>query len=195
VRPKSVTFLCVILFLISGLQLIGSMGGILISHGIGPEKVFKSTEKYEIDEKYLVEPESDIPAVAPDEGQTASTVPEHVGAASQYGLWVSFLLLLSVVWLWQMRTKGVYLFAVVSSGNIVTQLIWKPEWVIQSQAGIWFSLLLPVVYFAIVLPHWKTLRIPLQERPVKPETEMLGLDVFKIGTKQNATQNQKTGKS
>ncbi len=194
-RPKSITFLCVILFLISGLQLIGSMGCILISHGIGPEKVFKSTEKYEIDEKYLVEPESDIPTVAPDEDQTASAIPEHIGAASQYGLWVSFLILLSVVWLWQMRTKGVYLFAAACGGNIVTQLIWKPEWVIQSQAGIWFSLLLPVVYFAVVLPHWKMLCIPLQERPTKPETDMLGLDVFKIGTTQNRAQKPETEKS
>jgi len=194
VRPKSITFLCIILFLVSGVQLVGSMGGILIGNGIGPEKVFKSTEKYEVDEKYLVEPESAIPA-APEADQAASKVPEHIGAASQYGFWVSLLMLLSILWLWQMRTKGVYLFALVYSVNIVTQFIWKPEWIIANQTSIWFSLLLPAVYFAIVLPHWKTLSIPLKERPEKPEEEPLGLDVFKIGTRPNPLQNQKTEKS
>lgn len=196
-RPKSITFLCIILLLFGGLQLIGSMGGILIGNGIGPEKVFKSTEKYEvdgIDEKYLVKDESEVPAVAAEEDQTASEIPEHLGSASKYGFWISCIVLLSVLWLWQMRTKGVYLFAMVCCGNIVTQVIWKPEWAVQSQAGMWFSLLLPVVYFAVVLPHWKTLNIPLQDRPVKPEVVAFGLDVFKIGT-QNKTQNQETEKS
>jgi hypothetical protein len=177
------------------------MGGILIGNGIGPERVFKSTEKYEIndtdgiDEKYIIKDESEVPAVAAeDDAQTASAIPEHLGAASQYGFWISFLILLSVLWLWQMRTKGVYLFAVVCCGNIVTQVIWKPEWVIESQAGMWFSFLLPIVYFAVVLPHWKALNIPLQDRPVKPESNVFGLDVFKIGM-QNETQTQETKKS
>ena len=198
-RPKSITFLCVILLLISGLQLIGSMGGILIGNGIGPEKVFKSTEKYEvdgIDEKYLVqEPGAEVPAVAPDEGQTVSAIPEHLGSASKYGFWVSFLILLSVLWLWQMRTKGVYLFTMVCVGNVVTQVIWKPEWVMGTQAGMWFSLLLPVVYFAVVLPHWKTLSIPLKDRPAKPEADVMGLDIFKIGAVQDKVPNQETEKS
>jgi hypothetical protein len=193
VRPKSITFLCIILLIVGGLQLIGSMGGILIGNGIGPEKVFKSTERYEVEEKYLVDAE--IPEVAADDGQTASSIPEYIGAASQYGLWVSFLVLLSVAWLWQMRTKGAYLFAVVCAGNIVTQFIWKPEWVTQSQGGMWYSLLLPVVYFAIVLPHWKTLRIPLEDRPKKPESDVLGLDVFKIGSVHKAAQQQEIEKS
>ena len=193
-RPKSITFLCIILFLIGGLQLIGSMGGILIGNGIGPEKVFKSTEKYEVDEKYLVdEPGSEVPAVASDDGQTASAIPEHLGTASQYGFWISILVLLSVLWLWQMRTKGVYLFAVVCGANIATQAIWKPEWVMPSQTGIWFSLLLPVVYFVVVIPHWKALCIPLEDRPKKAEAgAVMGLDVFKIGTQQNAAENRET---
>ncbi|MCF6355256.1 MAG: hypothetical protein L3J26_09200 [Candidatus Polarisedimenticolaceae bacterium] len=170
------------------------MGGILIGNGIGPERVFKSTERYEVDEKYLVEPESAIPA-APEADQAASKVPEHIGAASQYGFWVSLLILLSVLWLWQMRTKGVYLFTLVYSVNIVTLFIWKPEWIIANQTSIWFSLLLAAVYFSIVLPHWKTLSIPLKERPEEPEEEPLGLDVFKIGTRPNPLQNQKTEKS
>jgi len=127
VRPKSITFLCIVLILIGGLQLIGSMGGILIANGIGPEKIFKSTEKYEVDEEYLVD--SQVPAVAPDDGQTADAIPEHISAAAQYGFWVSLLVLLSVAWLWQMRTKGVYLFTLVCGGNIVTQTVWQPEWV------------------------------------------------------------------
>ncbi len=191
-RPKSITFLCVILFLISSVQLIGSMGGILIGNGIGPEKVFKSTEKYEVDEKYLVEPGA-VPAPPKVEKKT-SEVPEHIGTASQYGFWVSFFVLLSVLWLWQMRTKGVYLFTLVYSINAVTQLIWKPEWVMPNQTSIWFTLLLPVIYFAIVLPHWKTLSIPLEERPAKPEEEPFGLDVFKIGLAQHTAQDQKTEK-
>ncbi|GEM_PF-3441632 len=192
-RPKSITFLCIILFLISGVQLVGSMGGILIGNGIGPEKVFKSTEKYEVDEKYLVEPR-EAPA-APEADPATSKVPEHIGAASQYGFWISFLILLSILWLWQMRAKGVYLFALVYSANFATQFIWQPEWIIPNQTNMWFSLLLPAIYFAIVLPHWKTLRIPMKERPAKPEIESFGLDVFKIGSPENALQNQKTEKS
>jgi len=195
VRPKSITFLCVILVLFGGFQLMVSMGGLLIGNGIGPERVFKSTEKYEIEEKYLIKDEAEVPVVASDDGQTASEIPEHVAAAAKYGLGISILVLLSVLWLWQMRTKGVYLFAVVCGGNIVTQVIWKPEWVMQSQAGMWLSLLLPVVYFAFVLPHWKTLNIPLQDRPVKPEADVLGLDVFKIGMAQDKAQDQKTENS
>ncbi|MFC1602284.1 hypothetical protein ACFL3U_01820 [Pseudomonadota bacterium] len=194
-RPKSITFLCVILLLIGGLQLLGSMGGILIGNGIGPERVFKSTEKYEVEEKYLIKDEAEVPVVVPDEGQTADAIPEHLGAASQYGFWISLLVLLSVAWLWQMRAKGAYLFAVVCGGNIVTQVIWQPEWIIQSQTGVWFSLLLPIVYFAVVLPHWKTLNVPLEDRPAKPEADVIGLDVFKIGSGENAIKQQETEKS
>ncbi len=194
-RPKSITFLCIILFSISSIQLVGSMGGILIGNGIGPEKVFKSTEKYEMEEKYIIKDESTVPAVEVDEGQTTSEIPKHVAAASQYGLWAGFFMLLSVVWLWQMRTRGPYLFAVVCSGNIVTQVIWQPEWVMESQTGMWFGLLLPVVYFAVVLPHWKTLSIPLQDRPAKPKSDVIGLDVFKLGEGQNKVQNKEIEKS
>ena len=192
-RPLSITLLCITLFFISGIQLVGSMGGIMIGNGLGPEKIFSSTERFEVEEKYLVDHEPAIPAA--EESQVNSEIPEHIGAISQYGLWMSFFSLLSVFWLWQMRTKGVYLFAIICSGNIITQLIWKPEWIMHNSTSIWFSLLVPVIYFAVVFPHWKTISIPLAARPAKPEPDVIGLDIFKIGSKDNTTQNHDTEKS
>ena len=184
VRPKLITFLCVILFLIGTVQFVGSLGGIIVGNGIGPEKIFDRTSKYEVPDEDLIDTQSEIPAVIEpgQQEQTTTEVPEHIIPAAKYGLLVSFMLLVSVVKLWQMQKSGVYIFTAVSAGNIVTQSIWKPEWLIQSQSGIWFSILLAAITLLIVLPHWKKLSLPESQREKKPPSDVLGLDIFNFSS-------------
>ncbi|VAX07230.1 hypothetical protein MNBD_GAMMA26-1088 [hydrothermal vent metagenome] len=178
-RPKSITFLCITLFLLGGLQFVGSLGGIMIGNGLGPEKIFRSTSKYEIPTKYLIDAEPEIPVAA--EPGLITEVPEHIIPAAQYGLLVSFFLIISVIMLWKMKKSGVYIFVAISAGNIVMQVLWQPKWLIQSQYGIWFSLVILAITLLVVLPHWKQLSLPASQIKKKPPREVTGLDVFNLG--------------
>lgn len=196
-RPISITFLCVILFLIGGLQFLGSLGGIMIGNGFGPEKIFKGTSEYEVPMEYLIDGNPEVPVVTKPENQADQVIeiPEHIIPAAKYGLFISFFLIVSVIMLWNMKKNGVYMFAAVSAGNVVTQTAWKPEWLIQSQSGIWFSLVIVVITFLIVYPHWAQLSLPPSQIKKKPR-DVIGLDVFNLGNPDAAlkTSKQEAGK-
>ena len=159
VRPKLITFFCIALFIIGALQFVGSVGAIMIGSGIGPEKIFSRDEHVEVP---MEEMEAEVPSVQGEEQSSGTdrVVPEHIIPAGKYGLLISFAFIVSMVGLWKMKKWGVYAFSAVSAGNIGTVLVWRPEWLVQqgqNSAGDWMSLLLPILYFAVVLPYWKQL--------------------------------------
>lgn len=166
-RPKLITFFCIVLFAVGGLQFAGSLGAIIVGSGFGPDKIFARDKDFEVP---VDEMESEVPTIQ-QEGQASSAEtaapPEHVIPAGKYGLLISFIFIISLVGLWKMKKWGAYSFGAVSAVNIGTMLVWKPEWVIQSQssASVWMSLLLSIIYCAVVLPYWKQMNLKIEPKP------------------------------
>ncbi len=168
-RPKLITFFCIALFIIGALQFVGSVGAIMIGNGIGPEKIFNRDEHVQVP----VEDEAASVRQGDQGGAPTRVVPEHIIPAGKYGLLMNLAFLISLVGLWKMKKWGVYAFGVASVVNIWTMLVWRPEWLMQSQspAGAWMSLLLPIIYFAVVLPYWKQLDMKLERKEAGADEE------------------------
>lgn len=129
-RPKAITILCIVLFILQGLALAGAGQGLLIALGI-------------------VEFSGNAGSSEISQAVSNLSVVEAL-----YGFLASLASLVSVYGLWAMKKWGVYLFLlVVLLGVFITYVI-SPPWVVQSPLGWWVPFILPAIYLAVVLPYW-----------------------------------------
>lgn len=80
----------------------------------------------------------------------------NAGVGSLYGIVFSALGLLSYWGLWNMRKWSVVLFGLVWSVNSVVMAFFSTDASVLTQLRPWVSLILIVVYFAVIVPNWKS---------------------------------------
>lgn len=156
-RPKIISILCVVLFLLSGLQIMGGIGIYMASQGLdlekivgvrmvageetegGPVSLLSEEERQQLAEEKASTQKAELPAME----------------LAVYGFVMYFLLFISVFGLWKMKRWGVFMFLALMVANIAVLFIVKPAWLGSTQGTPWFSLLLPALYLAVVVPYWK----------------------------------------
>jgi phosphatidylserine synthase len=133
---------------------MGGVGIFMASQGVDLENIFGVQ---------MVPAESDdsegmIELLSEEERQQKLSTPEYEPPATElaiYAFLMYLLLFISTIGLWNMRRWGVFLFVPLMAANIAVLFLVKPEWLGPSQGTPWFSLLLPAIYFVVVLPFWK----------------------------------------
>jgi hypothetical protein len=152
-RPILITVLCLLLFVISGMQALTGFGVYLANKGLTMDTVSAYVKGDSGDELEAMQ------APAAEQGTqedmaVAEPPPVEWGI---YYLVLGILIIVSVIGLWQMKQWGINVFATAMVVNIITLFIITPEWGGQSDGKPWWSLVLPAVYFIIVMPYRKKL--------------------------------------
>ena len=153
-RPAIISVLCFVMFIASGLQLMGGVGIFMASQGVDLEKIFGV-------QMVPAEPDDSdgmIGFLSEEEAEEIASAPKFEPPATELAIYVflmNLLLFISVVGLWNMKRWGVFLFIPVTAVNIAVLFLLKPEWLGPSQDTPWFSLLLPAIYLVLVAPFWK----------------------------------------
>jgi len=144
VKLLRIKILCFALFFLIGLNLIGSIinVGVFLS-GNGDRLTEKS--------KNLTE-------------ETEGFISEYFKSCSNlnfqmviFSLIVNILYFLSILALWKMKKKSVYLFLTTFVLSLFIPFILNPKLMEVYNGKIWVAFILPSIYLIVVLPCWKYL--------------------------------------